>query len=144
MGKGNGTYYDGGGSGGGATHIATTNRGVLSNYQSYKSDILIVAGGGGGGWYGGYASQNTGVDSDESGGGGSGYIGNTNLINKSMYCYGCKESNDESTKTISTTGSSSERNTTNCPNGYSNNPISKCAKTGNGYAKITYIGVTLN
>ena len=35
--------------GGGATHIAaSTNRGVLENYESYKSEVLIVAGGGGG------------------------------------------------------------------------------------------------
>lgn len=39
-----------GGSGGGATHIATTNRGELENYENFKSEILIVAGGGGGGW----------------------------------------------------------------------------------------------
>ncbi len=37
-----------GGTGGGATHIATTNRGTLSNYDSYRSEVLIVAGGGGG------------------------------------------------------------------------------------------------
>ena len=37
------------GAGGGATHIATTNRGVLSNYNSYRNEVLIVAGGGGGG-----------------------------------------------------------------------------------------------
>lgn len=59
---GSGTCYNGGGrstksnsNGGGATHIAlNTNRGVLSNYASYKSEILIVAGGGGGSvvtWY---------------------------------------------------------------------------------------------
>ena len=36
------------GAGGGATHIATTNRGILKNYSSYKAEILIVAGGGGG------------------------------------------------------------------------------------------------
>lgn len=52
------------GGGGGSTHIAkNTNRGLLKNYASYKSEILIVAGGGGGsfmgdsggagGWYGG-------------------------------------------------------------------------------------------
>ncbi|MBO5096659.1 MAG: hypothetical protein J6B98_07275, partial [Bacilli bacterium] len=36
-------------SGGGATHIAlNANRGVLSNYSSYRSEVLIVAGGGGG------------------------------------------------------------------------------------------------
>ncbi len=36
--------------GGGATHIATTNRGVLANYNSYRSEVLIVAAGGGGGY----------------------------------------------------------------------------------------------
>lgn len=45
--------YNGGGygqcGGGGATHISTTNRGVLSNYVSFQGDILIVAGGSGGG-----------------------------------------------------------------------------------------------
>ena len=44
--------YNGGGygqcGGGGATHIATNNRGVLSNYKNYQSEVLIVAGGGGG------------------------------------------------------------------------------------------------
>lgn len=48
------TYNGGGasggyaGAGGGATHIAKTNRGVLKNYASYTSEVLIVAGGGGG------------------------------------------------------------------------------------------------
>lgn len=35
-------------SGGGATHISTTDKGELKNYADYKSEILIVAGGGGG------------------------------------------------------------------------------------------------
>ena len=35
--------------GGGASHIATTNRGVLANYENYQSEVLIVSGGGGGG-----------------------------------------------------------------------------------------------
>ena len=39
------------GAGGGATHIAIENRGVLSNYNSYRNEILIVAGGGGGANY---------------------------------------------------------------------------------------------
>lgn len=38
-----------GGAGGGATHISTTNRGELKNYENSKSEIIIVAGGGGGG-----------------------------------------------------------------------------------------------
>ena len=45
--------YNGGGcgsiAGGGATHISTTNRGVLSNYFTHQDEILIVAGGGGSG-----------------------------------------------------------------------------------------------
>lgn len=41
-----GTSYGAGG--GGATHIAITNRGVLSKYSSYRSEVLIVAGGSGG------------------------------------------------------------------------------------------------
>ena len=49
-----GGYNGGGGtttgpSGGGCTHIAkSNNRGVLANYNSYRSEVLIVAGGGGG------------------------------------------------------------------------------------------------
>ncbi len=36
------------GSGGGATHFATANRGELKNYSVNKDDVLLVAGGGGG------------------------------------------------------------------------------------------------
>lgn len=60
-------------------------------------------------------------------GGGSGYIGNSLLSNKAMYRYNCEESSEESTKTISTT----------C---VEETPTSNCAKKGNGYARITYIG----
>lgn len=83
------------------------------------------SGGGGGGFYGGYSNQKTGDNSDTAGGGGSGYIGNEQLINKSMYCYECQESNEVFTKTISTTN-------------VSETPISGYAKKGNGYARITY------
>lgn len=50
--------------GGGATHIARTNRGELYNYETYKDEIYIVAGGGGagesgvGGAGGGITGQN--------------------------------------------------------------------------------------
>lgn len=58
-GNSNGGGFNGGGfasdhwspsysAGGGATHIATTNRGVLANYNSYRNEVLLVAGGGGG------------------------------------------------------------------------------------------------
>lgn len=59
-------------------------------------------------------------------GGGSGYIGNQLLINKTMYCYNCEESSEESTKTISTTCTSET-------------PTENCSKQGNGYARITLI-----
>ncbi len=43
-----------------------------------------------------------------------------------MYCYNCQESSEISTKTISTT----------CVNA---TPTAACAKSGNGYARITLI-----
>ena len=78
-------------------------------------------GGGGGGFYGG------GSGTRNSGGGGSGYIGNSLLTNKYMYCYNCTASSDTNTKTVSTT----------CTNEVA---TEKCSKQGNGYVKITYIG----
>lgn len=85
-------YYSGatgGSGGGGATHIATTNRGVLSNYASNQNEVLIVAGGGGGCAYGingttggdgnttyqfgqGQAGKNGRSSAHEGGGGGGG------------------------------------------------------------------------
>ena len=60
--------YNGGGygdqGGGGATHMASTNRGVLSKYESYKSEVFNVAGGGGG------------ADGASSKGHGGGTVGN--------------------------------------------------------------------
>jgi len=185
-----------GGSGGGATHIATSS-GLLSTFSSSVSKIIIVAGGGGGGshalngisaygsgyggsgggyigntgqstcsttnYYGGTGGSQTtygssgcgtgafgtaaGTNNDEcghggggggyygggpgfgpGGGGGSGYIGNSLLTNKVMYCYNCSTSSAESTKTVSTTCVSSTA-------------TSNCAKQGNGYAKITLIEI---
>lgn len=77
--------------------------------------------GAGGGYYGGGAGFH-----DAGCGGGSGYIGNPLLENKSMYCYECEESSEETTKTISTTN-------------VSEIATSQYAKKGNGYAKITYL-----
>ena len=79
--------------------------------------------GGGSGYYGGGGSHD-----NAGGGGGSGYIGNTLLTNKVMYCYNCEESNEESTKTISTTCSEET-------------PTSYCSKKGNGYARITLVSI---
>ena len=80
-GSGGGGYNGGGyggnrSGGGGATHMATTNRGVLSNYNSYRGEVIIVAGGGGGGadsvgGAGGGASGGTGTDCGCGTGGGA-------------------------------------------------------------------------
>ena len=91
----------------------------------------LEGGGGGGGFYGG------GSGSETSGAAGSGYIASPRVSNKAMYCYGCAESNVVATKTISTTGSN--KDSSNCPSGYSGSPLTHCAKSGNGYAKITLI-----
>ena len=85
-------------------------------------------GGGGGGYYGGEAILIDGIHTDSGGAGGSGYIGNSFLTNKVMYCYNCEESNEESTKTISTTCNEET-------------PTSNCSKKGNGYARITLISI---
>lgn len=77
------------------------------------------AAGGGGGYYGG-----GGGDVNAPGCGGSGYIGNSLLTNKAMYCYNCSTSSDANTLTYSTTS-------------FSDSPISNNAKSGGGAAKIT-------
>ena len=123
------------GSGGGYKGAITshTNQSEVSQDKGYlfgkgqdanRAISIYGVAGGGGGFYGGYMNKS---GSKTSGSGGSGYIGNTLLKNKSMYCYNCEESSEESTKTIKTTN-------------VSETPTSKYAKIGNGYARITYIG----
>lgn len=109
--------------GGSQTSGGSGSSSTAGNFGLGGSIILGThsAGGGGSGFYGGGATGNGG------GAGGSGYIGNSLLTNKVMYCYKCNESSDISTKTVSTTNVSA-------------NPISKSAKKGNGYAKISYCG----
>ena len=73
-GGGNGKYNNSGpqyvGAGGGASSITLTNRGILSNFNSYRSEVLLVAGGGGGAdWWTGRQAAN--------GGGGGGLTGST-------------------------------------------------------------------
>ena len=82
----------------------------------------INCSGGGAGFYGGAGSYGI------NGAGGSGYIGNSLLKDKVMYCYNCEESSEESTKTISTTCNEET-------------PTSYCAKKGNGYARITLVSI---
>ena len=93
-------------------------------------------GAGGGGYYGGSFSHYAG------GSGGSSFI-NTNLItNASMYCHNCDESNVTETLTYNTNGTQNTYlDKTNCSTGYSNDPISKCSKLGDGHARITLISL---
>ena len=129
----NSAYLPGGGTqtGPGFAYGGSTRQGI------FGADIQVntagTAGGGGAGLYGGSNGYGT------TGGGGSSYIGNSLLTNKAMYCYGCDESIDAGIFTVNTIGTSDLLNKTNCPDGYSAEPISKCAKSGDGYARITFV-----
>ncbi len=105
------------------------NKGVA---HTYRDDIYSMSDGGtqiGGYSFGiGNSYSDNAYSETAGGGGGSGYIGNTLLTNKVMYCYDCEESSEESTKTISTTCSEET-------------PTSYCAKKGNGYARITLVSI---
>ena len=144
-----------GGGGGAAWNYTSGNGGGVNGTIGYKSEALYSVngtqisgykfgqgghgsdsagtpgGGGGGGYFGGYggyiADVNDHLNDAIPGAGGSGYIGNTLLTDKTMYCYNCTESNEESAKTVSTTCAEET-------------PTENCAKKGNGYARITYIG----
>ena len=116
-----------------ATSIATQTEGYAFG-QGQSAVITEEAtaaadgnGGGGGGWYGGFYQD---VDDASCGTGGSSYIGNSLLSNKSMYCYGCSETDEPSIKTVRTVK-------------HSFAPISQFAKSGNGYARITFLNDTL-
>lgn len=100
-----------------------------AGYGAFGQGGSSLFAGGGGGLYGGGCTNTTG-------GGGSGYIGNSLLvlstsITKHMTCYNCTTSTDESTYTLSNT----------CVN---STATTDCSKQGNGYAKITYLGTTLD
>ena len=95
--------------------------GVFGLGASYDRDYFFN--GGGGGYYGGGATY----VAERGAGGGSSYIGNTLLTKKSMYCYNCSTSNEVNTLTYSVSD-------------VSDTAISKYAKKGNGYARISYVG----
>ena len=62
-------YYTG--NGGGAAHLATTNRGELRNYASvYATELIAVAGGGGGG-----SNRSNGGNGNAAGSGDNGVFG---------------------------------------------------------------------
>ena len=101
--------------------IASFGQGARNSYNETYEHV-----GGGGGFYGGGASG------ANSAGGGSSYIASSKLIStsdvtKHMSCYNCETSNDEQLKTITNT----------C---HSSSATSDCAKEGNGFVRITYLG----
>ena len=120
------TYHGTGGTQtiGGFDFTINSNYGTFGQGSGFSDNVKYGGNGGGGGFYGG-GGTNRG---HSGGGGGSGYIGNSLLTEKTMYCYNCQESSEESTKTISTTCTSAT-------------PKANCAKQGNGYAKITLISL---
>ena len=128
----NWSFYGTGGSqtAGGICYLYDTNLADSGSFgtfgqggnHGYESSQNVGGSGGGGGLYGGGGSSR----GHGQAGGGSGYIGNSLLTEKAMYCYNCQESSEISTKTISTTCTSAT-------------PTTNCAKQGNGYARITLI-----
>ena len=109
---GSGGSQTAGGSSGGGSKVNNEDRGLNGSFGQ-GGNGQHYSGGGGGGFYGGGASNQAGA------GGGSGYIGNSLLSNKVMYCYKCTASSSENIKTISTDNVSST-------------PISNYAKKENG------------
>lgn len=103
---------------GGSQTLINSNEDIITNGSFGTGANGTEASGGGGGFYGGQTAHLIGSA------GGSGYIGNSLLTNKAMYCYNCTASSDETTKTISTT----------CTNTVA---TENCAKKGNGFARIT-------
>ena len=131
----NSSSWAGGGGGGtqtGGGSLGSGNvQGTVGTFGSggkggYESEFTQGAGGGGGGYYGGAG----GSARNGGGGGGSGYIGNSLLTNKYMYCYNCTTSNDVNTKTYTTTN-------------VSGTPTADYAKSGSGAARITFAATTL-
>ena len=130
----NSSSWAGGGGGGtqtGGGSLGSGNvQGTVGTFGSggkggYESEFTQGAGGGGGGYYGGAG----GSARNGGGGGGSGYIGNSLLTNKYMYCYNCTTSNDVNTKTYTTTNVSAT-------------PTADYAKSGSGAARITFVSIT--
>ena len=126
------------GGGGGATHIATTNRGVLSNYGSYQGEVLIVAGGSAGGRLARYDTDSFSV-LGAGGSGGSGSGGGCSFGN------GCNGSTGDDWANSGGgggwSGGSVNRGGTNyIKSGMTNISNQSNKRSGDGYARISYVG----
>ena len=114
---------------GGTAAVGTEVSGKAGSFGQGADSGNRMYGGGGGGYYGGGGGGGSYYIS-LSGGGGSGYIGNSLLTDKYMYCYNCTTSDEESTKTYTTTN-------------VSDTPTSDYAKGGDGAIKITFMGADI-
>ena len=163
------SYTQGGSSGGGATHIATTNRGVLSNYSSYRSEVLIVAGGGGGaaitsGWfppsYNWYSEGNVGGagggtngshgGGSEGGGGGTQSSGGSCYSGSSGFGYGGSSGIYKGGAGGggwygggSSVNSSGGGGGSGYIGGVNGGSMSNGQRSGNGYARITLVSISI-
>ena len=109
----------------GATEASST---IFGSFGKGGTPSQSWGSAGGGGYYGGGGSYGyISGGGNSGGGGGSGYIGNSQLTDKYMYCYNCTTSDATDTKTYTTTN-------------VSETPISDYAKGGDGAIRITFIG----
>ena len=116
---------------GGMVYDSGTAVSVSGTFGLGGTGTTTYSSGGGGGYYGGGGSNR----GHGGAGGGSGYIGSSNLISgsgitKHMTCYSCSTSTAASTRTNSNTNVSATA-------------TADYSKTGNGYARITYLGTSL-
>ena len=130
-GGGGSAYYGVGGFGGGFNGTYGTSSSTVFGTQTSGNSFGIggtgvTNNGGGGGGGGGYYGGGGGAASGSSGGSGSGYIGNSVLTDKYMYCYNCTTSDEVNTKTYTTTN-------------VSDTTISNYAKIGDGSTVISQI-----
>lgn len=127
-----GTQTAGGKNGGGYNNLENLANGYFGHGGEHTPAIQCCGNSGGGaGWYGGGAS----LRGHGGGGGGSSYIGSSSLVSgagvtKHMTCFDCTTSSDNNTKT-------------NSNSNVSGTATADYSKSGNGYAKITYLGETL-
>lgn len=118
--------------GGTVAYNGGNGRSILNGISNFGQGTTNASGGGGG------YSGGTGGANDTSKGGTSYF--NDYITNRYVYCYKCDmEYDDGKTVTVFTHAGSELLDKINCPYGYNSNPISKCAKAGNGYARITFL-----
>ena len=105
----------------------------------YPGPSSTCSSGGGGGWYGG-----SGSTCDAGAGGGSGYLNTSKLVSGTyhMYCYAPNDNYSEAKEnTYGYCGTSSSNNSYGTTSTGAH--VANTANTGNGYARITYLGTSI-